>query len=152
MTFVPFDSRLCGRLCQSSEGDESHVGSLYCWASGHVLSYLHPLRQDSSKKPIPGYNVWTTQRRTGNCYHFIKLKNPYLLIDTEIKTETEISNFIKVDVQPWLGDMSSNFGRNLYPQTSFIYKWGQAGIRAGRQQQGRVYQLACFKLIILSKH
>ncbi len=65
------------------------------------------------------------------------------MIDTEIKTETEISNFIKVDVQLWLGDNSSNFGRNLYPQTPNIYKWGQAG----RQQQGRVYQLACFKLI-----
>jgi hypothetical protein len=67
--FVPFDSRLWDQLCQSSERNESHAGPLYSWASGHVLSHIHTLCQDLSKKSIPGYNVWTTQRRTGNCYY-----------------------------------------------------------------------------------
>ncbi len=34
------------------------------------------------------------------------------------------SFYIKVDVQPWLGNYCSNFGQNLNHQTSYIYKSG----------------------------
>jgi hypothetical protein len=62
----------------------------------------------------------------------IPLSGAHCIMKTKKKLRNTLpSNYIKVKVQPGLGNNGSIFGRNLNHQTSYIYK--SAGRRAGRQ-------------------